>query len=69
MPLAATNFNELGLFTGVPQIENFSRLHELLPVRSMATSTAQRPSTVAPSSSICPKLLCSNNKNTMSNRY
>lgn len=55
MPLAATNFNELGLFTGVPQIENFSRLHELLPVRSMASSTAQRPLDRGPEQLDLPK--------------
>lgn len=31
---------ELGLFTGMPQHENFSRLKDLVPTRAMNASTA-----------------------------
>src|SRR4051812_48215666 len=33
-----TTLNDLGLFTGVPQHENFGRLDELLQTRAMAPS-------------------------------
>lgn len=48
MVTTPTNFNELGLFTGVSQVEHFSKLHQMLPVRRMSASSTPVPFEHAP---------------------
>jgi CubicO group peptidase (beta-lactamase class C family) len=43
MSQATLSLNDLGLFTGTPQDENFARLKSLLPVAKMRASTRPRP--------------------------